>query len=110
MDTPSTTSINPDDLKATADRLRRQRWPEREGHRQGVEYALKSASFEAIQWWVQAATTGGDLVQHLHDWRPHFAEEWADDFEGLDENRFFEGFAAGVVQVWRQVEAEVEAV
>jgi len=107
----STHELDPEAVQKAVQRLTKQRWPDREGHRHGVAWALHVASYEDIQWWLSAVSSGEDIVPRLEENRPGFAEDWADDIQGpgLEEGLFWLGFGAGVVEVWRRVAAEVEA-
>ena len=63
--------------------MRRQRWPEHEGRRHGIEWALTAASYEDIQWMLKADSSSESLVDRLDEDRLHFREDWYDEAKNL---------------------------
>ena len=101
--------LDPQAVQRAADRLWRQRWPEKVGHRLGREWALGAASYLDIQWLLGLRAEEGELVERIEQDRPGFTEDWAEDFQGLDAERAWRGFADGVAQVLDAVRDQVEA-
>ena len=101
--------LDPHAVQRAAERLWRQRWPEKVGHQFGVKWALEVASYSDIQDLLALSAEEGDLVERLEQDRPGFIEDWADDFQGLDDERCWRGFADGVAQVLDAVRDQVEA-
>ena len=106
---PTSIDLEPQALERAAARLRRQRWPEREGQRHGIAWALEVASYDDIQWLLGLRDRGEGLVERIEQEREGFTEDWADDFQGLDETKAWRGFADSVAQVWNAVRDQVEA-
>ena len=101
--------LDPQAVQRAAERLWRQRWPEKVGRRHGATWALEVASYSDIMWVLGLREEVGTLVERIEQERPGFTEDWADDYEGLDETRAWRGFIEGVATVWERVQEQVDA-
>ena len=101
--------LDPQAVQRAAERLWRQRWPEKVGHRHGAAWALEAGSYDDIMWLLGLSGEEGGLMERLDSDRPGFTEDWAEDFQGLDAERAWRGFADGVAQVLDAVRDQVEA-
>jgi hypothetical protein len=79
--------LDPQAVQRAAERLWRQRWPEKVGQSHGVKWALEVASYDDIQWLLGLRDEAGGMVDRMERDRPGFTDDWDDDFQGLDEER-----------------------
>ena len=70
--------LDPQAVQRAAERLWRQRWPEKVGRRHGATWALEVASYSDIMWVLGLREEVGTLVERIEQERPGFTQGVAD--------------------------------